>query len=129
MSSFYLCFKLAILGMLDHPHQESQYKYVRNLHAYLYTKNILHHLVLFGDIVKKKQTFKFTCRQKINIIARVFLEIFAKITKYLILGTLVMLGYPHQNRYNQLVENFTVYLHAIKNSAIHFFLEILHFKK
>ena len=56
-----------------------------------------------------------TCRQKINFILNVFLEILEGYCKIVILGTLGMPDYAHHQKiYHQLVETFCIYL-GVKN--------------
>ena len=56
----------------------------------------------------------FICRQKINFILHIFLELFFLLQRYceFVLGTLGMLRYAHQKRYYQFIETFCDYLQA-----------------
>ena len=54
----------------------------------------------------------FTCRQKLNFILHIFLEILERYYNLVISGTFDMPGYTHSKSYYQLVENFRVYLQA-----------------
>ena len=51
----------------------------------------------------------------------------AKMCEHLILGTLGILGYPHQKLYNQLVENFDVYLHDLNKLYHSLLFRLCHF--
>ena len=67
----------------------------------------------------------FICRQNINFVVHVFLEILQKYCELVFLGTLGMYGYAHPKWYYQFVQNFRVYL-LIKNQLYpHVFLKIL----
>ena len=60
----------------------------------------------------------FNCRQKINFILHVFLEILERYCKIIILGTLGIPGYAHSKWYYQFVKNFHVYL-QVENQPHH----------
>ena len=67
----------------------------------------------------------FICKQKLNLILPVLLEILQRYCKLVILGTLGKPGYTHP-KYYHLVENFRIYLQAKEPLQPHVFLEILH---
>ena len=54
----------------------------------------------------------FICRQKINLILHVFLEILQRYCELVVLGTLGIPDYAYPKWYHQLVENLDVYLSA-----------------
>ena len=59
-----------------------------------------------------KKPLTFICRQKINFILHISLEILQKCCKLVVLGNLSMPGYAQPKWYYQLVKKFHSYLHA-----------------
>ena len=99
------------------------YKDIPNLLFWVFKHAWLHTPRKILSTCKKRL---FICRQKINFIPHVFLEILQSYANILFWVLLVCLA-GHTK--NELGENFDVYLYAKKNFIIHLFLEILHFKE
>ena len=75
-----------------------------------------------NDSINLKKSLMFTCKQKINFILPVFLEILQRYCKLVVLGTFNKPGYTHL-KYYHLVENFRIYLQAKETLQSHDFLK------